>query len=357
MRNRKEQSLFFLGPTKSGSFFHRCLAMSRELESRGYKSKCVLPSNPISGRVPSFRNYADCWRQIAQAHADVVVLHRSSNFVDYAMIKRIKKMLSTKIIFDYDDAIFHTRLPGRIVFHSHLNQVLSLSDAVTAGSHYLQEFARKFNSNVTLLPSPVDMALFNPSVRRVNDGDSITSGWLGAGTKYQLRYLKILKEPLDVLAQKYDFRLKIVSALSKQVRKEFTNHRFDVDFGLDHWVPIEETPGLVADFDIGVMPLTDDKWSRGKCAMKLLEYMAMKLPTVSSAVGENKYVVDHGHNGFLATGPDEWADLIEKLFVDPNLREDLGEGGYETVRYRYSLQPVVDTLEHVIEELDDTEST
>jgi glycosyltransferase involved in cell wall biosynthesis len=201
------------------------------------------------------------------------------------------------------------------------------------------------------------MALFNPSVRRVNDGDSITIGWLGAGTKYQLRYLKILKEPLDVLAQKYDFRLKIVSALSKQVRKEFTNHRFDVDFGLDHWVPIEETPGLVADFDIGVMPLTDDKWSRGKCAMKLLEYMAMKLPTVSSAVGENKYVVDHGHNGFLATGPDEWADLIEKLFVDPNLREDLGEGGYETVRYRYSLQPVVDTLEHVIEELDDTEST
>ncbi len=201
------------------------------------------------------------------------------------------------------------------------------------------------------------MALFNPSIRWVNDGDSITIGWLGAGTNYELRYLKILRDPLDALAEKYDFRLKIVSALSKQVRKAFSNRRFDADFGLDHWVRLEEIPELIADFDIGVMPLTDDKWTKGKCSMKLLEYMSIKLATVSSAVGENRYIIDHGCNGFLASSPQEWTDDIERLIVDPDLRKELGENGYKSVKEGYSLQAVVDTLEEVLKGLDDSQST
>ena len=357
MRSRKELSVFFLavGRQSSSSYVVRCLTVSRELTFRGYESKCVRSAVLTLG-VPNLLDHLESWKLVVDARPDVLVLHRSSNPVYYEMIKKIKKV-GTKVIFDYDDAVFELKLLGRMASHSHLRKIMSMSNAVTAGSHYLSEFATKLNENVNLLPSAVDMALFNPSVRRANHGAGITIGWLGAGRPSQLPYLKILKDPLNQLARKYDFKLKIVSALSKAVRAEFADQQFEVDFGLDHWVPIEQIPELIADFDIGVMPLTDDKWSGGKCAMKLLEYMSMKLATVSSAVGENRHVIDHGCNGFLASSPQEWMDDIERLIVDPDLRKELGENGYKMVKERYSLQAVVDTLERVIKGLYDTEPT
>jgi glycosyltransferase involved in cell wall biosynthesis len=369
MRNQKKPSVFFLGPGGiatsklhpggiATSTLHRCLMVSRELETRGYECKCFSVPPHVFSRVPDLLSYVDCWRTIVREYPNFLVLHRNSNFVDFYAIKRIKKSHpGIRIIFDYDDALFHVPLPGRIAAYSHLNQILSMSDGVTAGSHYLKEFARKLNKNVTLLPSPVDMELFNPSVRRTSNSSTTIIGWLGGGVRGQLPYLKILKDPLNALAQKYDIKLRIVSALSKAVRAEFTNQRFDVDFGLDHWAPIEEIPELISDFDIAVMPLIDDKWSRGKCAMKLLEYMSMKLATVSSAVGENRYAIDHGRNGFLASSPQEWTNHIGRLIVDPDLRKELGENGYQTVKERYSLQAVVDTLEQVIKKTYDTEPT
>jgi len=357
MRNQKKLSISFLGPANATSTLHRCLMISRELDSRGYESKCFSVPSIFSG-VPEVLSHIDYWRIIVRQHPNFLILHRSSNFVDFNAIKRIKKLHpEIRIIFDYDDALFHVRLPGRIVAYSHLNQILSICDGVTAGSHYLEEFARKLNKNVTLLPSPVDMELFSPTIRRSSNSSTTTIGWLGGGVRGQLPYLRILKEPLNALAQKYDIKLRIVSALSKAVRAEFTNQRFDVDFGLDHWAPIQEIPEQISDFDIGVMPLTDDKWSRGKCAMKLLEYMSMKLATVSSAVGENRYVIDHGRNGFLASSSQEWTEHIGSLVVDPDLRKELGENGYKTVKERYSLQVVVDTLEQVIKKTYDTQPT
>lgn len=357
MRSRKELSVFFLtvGGQSSSSYDVRCLAVSRELTRRGYESKCVR-SGILPRGVPNMLNHLESWKLVVDARPDVLVLHRSSNPMDYKMIKKIKK-IGTKVIFDYDDAVFELKFLGRMVSYSHLRKIMSKSNAVTAGSHYLSEFASKLNNNVTLLPSAVDMALFNPSVRRVNQGAAITVGWLGAGTRYQVPYLKILKDPLNTLARQYDFKLKIVSALSEAVRAEFTDQPFEVDFGLDHWVPIEQIPETISDFDIGVMPLTDDKWSRGKCAIKLLEYMSMKLATVSSAVGENRHVIDHGCNGFLASTPQEWTNDIGSLIADSDLRKELGENGYKTAKERYSLQAVVDTLEQVIKGIYDTEPT
>jgi glycosyltransferase involved in cell wall biosynthesis len=356
MGNQKKPSVLFLGPANSTSTLHRCLIVSRELASRGYECKYFSLPYIFSGKVVLSR--IDCWRTVLREQPNFLVLHRSCNLVDFNAIKRIKKIHPlTKVIFDYDDALFHVRLAGRIAEYSHLNQILSISDGVTAGSHYLKEFAHKLNNNVTLLPSPVDVELFNPSIRRISNSSTTTIGWLGGGVRGQLPYLRILKDPLNALAQKYDIKLKIVSALSKEVRAEFTNQRFDVDFGLDHWVPIEEIPELISDFDIGVMPLTDDQWSKGKCAMKLLEYMSMKLAVVASAVGENRYVIDQGRNGFLASDSREWTDYIERFIVDADLRKELGENAYKTVKERYSLQAVVDTLEQVIRDLYDTEPT
>lgn len=344
------KSIVFIGEgSEYSSTVHRCFMISNELNKRGYLSK-VLARNLILGKIPNIFQQVEDWKTIIKEKPNIVVLHRSSNFVDHYMIKKAKKY--TKIIYDFDDALFHVRLPGRIVANSHIKSVIRQSDAITAGSHYLKEYARSVNDNVYLVPTPADTKLFHPVMKRNADyDDKITIGWLGAGTKDQLHYLRLLKEPLRNLARKYDIKFKIVSALSKEVRMEFKNEGFDVDFGLDHWVPIEKTPRLISDFDIGVMPLTDDGLSRGKCSMKALEYMSMRIPVVASAVGENNYAIKNGYNGFLASTSEEWTKYLEKLILDDNLRKKMGNNGRNFVEENYSLKVVVDKMTKIMEKL------
>lgn len=331
------------------STVHRCFMISNELNKRGYLSK-VLARNIHLKKIPNILQQVKDWETIIKEKPNIVILLRSSNFIDYYMIKRIKK--NTKVIYDFDDALFHGRLLGRMVANSHLKSVIRQSDAITAGSHYLKEYTRNVNDNVYLLPTAVDTKLFHPGVKKnANCDDKITIGWLGAGTKGQLHYLRILKEPLRNLNRKYDMKFKIVSALSKEVIAEFKNEKFDVDFGLDHWVPLEQTPKLISDFDIGVMPLTDDPWSRGKCGMKALEYMSMGIPTVASDIGENKYIIKNGVNGFLATNSGDWVKYISTLMEDMQLRREIGKNGRKTVINNYSVKIISEKLANIIVEL------
>ena len=341
------KSIVFIGEGSGySSTVHRCFMISNELNKRGYLSK-VLARNLILEKIPNIFQQVKDWKTIIKEKPNVVVLHRSSNFIDYYMIKRVKK--HTKVIYDFDDALFHGRLLGRMVASSHIKSVIRQSEAVTAGSHYLEEYARNANKDVYLLPTPVDTKLFHPNVKKnANCDDKITIGWLGAGTKDQLHYLRILKEPLRNLNRKYDIKFKIVSALSKEVITEFKNEKFDVDFGLDHWVPLDQTPQLISDFDIGVMPLTDDPFSRGKCAMKALEYMSMEIPTIASDVGENRYVIKNGVNGFLASNSGDWVKYISMLIEDMQLRREIGKNGRKTVINNYSVKIISEKLANII---------
>lgn len=335
MENLK--SIVFIGEGQEyASTVHRCFMISNELNKLGYFSKVLARNIPLE-KIPNMFQQVKDWRTIIKEKPNIVILHRSSNFIDYYMIKRVKK--HTKVIYDFDDALFHGQLLGRMAANSHIKSVIRQSDAVTAGSHYLEEYARNVNKNVYLLSTPVDTKLFHPDVRKnASCDDKITIGWLGAGTKDQLHYLRLLKEPLRNLNRKYDIKFKIVSALSKEVIMEFKNEAFDVDFGLDYWAPLNKMPSLIADFDIGVMPLSDDPYSRGKCAMKALEYMAMGIPVVASDVGENRYVIDNEVNGFLASNTEEWVNNLNLLIENKNIREKIGKKGLETVEKKYSLK-------------------
>lgn len=336
------KSIIFLceGNELTQSTVHRCFMVAKKLENSGYKLKIFTNGYMFGKNMPNIFQQFKNWNMILKDSPDIIVIHRSSNMMDYYMIKIAKK--NSKIIFDYDDALFHIRIPGRIFSYSHLDQILKKSDAVAAGSHYLKEYASKFNKNVFLLPSPVDTEMFHPIIN--TNGNKIVIGWLGSGTKYQLRYLRLLKEPLGKLGRKYNIKFKIVSALSKEIRDEFDNQGYEVDYGLDHWVPISETPGLISDFDIGVMPLLDEPFARGKCAMKALEYMSMGIPVVASNVGENNYAINHKRNGFLASNSEEWYDYLSLLIEDDKLRKDMGIEGSRVVEQKYSLQICAEKL-------------
>lgn len=345
------KSIIFIseGNDLNSSTSHRCLMISGELERSGYSQK-VYTRDPLLWTIPNIFAQFTQWLSIIRSKPDVIVLHRSSNLIDFYMMKHAQKY--SHVIFDFDDALFHVRNRGKIIAYSHINSILRSADAVLAGSHYLMEYAERFSNKVFLIPTCVDTQLFNPEVRVKSEfKNNITIGWLGEGNSVQLRYLKLLKIPLNYLAKKYNIQFRIVSAQSDEVRSEFKNQAFDVDFGIDHWAPIEEVPRLIADFDIGVMPLTDEPFSRGKCAMKALEYMSMGIPVVASAVGENNYAILNNHNGFLVSSQDEWAPYLEQLISDEELREKMGNNGRDFVKENFSREIITNKIIRIIEGL------
>jgi len=123
--------------------------------------------------------------------------------------------------------------------------------------------------------------------------------------------------------------------------------------GVEHtwrsWSAETETQEL-GGFDIGIMPMPDDDWARGKCALKALQYMAMGVSTVASAVGTNREVIEHGRNGFLAVTTQDWVECIARLADNGDLRRDLGGAGRRTVEERYSMRKSAESFERVVRE-------
>jgi len=329
----------------NSSTVHRCLMISKEIKKKGYQSN-VLYGSSIFDKIPNLIYNWENWKLINKEKPQVIILHRSSNLIDYHMVK--KTTSNSKVIYDLDDALFHTRFPGKINYY-YMNKIMRLSNAVGVGSHYLKNYSKKFNKNIFLIPTPVDTNIFTR--KKLRESNIITIGWLGGGTGLQLEYLKIIKKPLNFLSRKYDIKFKMVSALSKSVRDEFSNVNFEVDFGLDHWVPIEKIPELISDFDIGIMPLGNMPFERGKCAMKALEYMAMGIPVVASPVGENNFVIKNEYNGFLASNDSEWTENLEKLILNKTLRKKLGDNAYDFVKENYSLEIVAKKFIEMIEDI------
>jgi len=343
---------FVTGGEKTiSSVTHRCIMVGEELKKR-YDYDIEMFYKRDFGNVPNYLRDIKNWLKISKSDIDCVVIHKTSNILDYLFMSKLKYK-GTPIIYDFDDALFHTRFLGRWASYSHLISIIKNANAVTAGSHYLFDYSKKLNENTFLLPTPVDTNLFHPKKKSSKKKDYVIIGWLGAGTELQLPYLKILKKPLKILSQKHDIKFKIVSALSEKVRAEFRNLGFKVDFGLNHWVPLDRVPDLISDFDIGVMPLTDDPFSRGKCAMKALEYMAMEIPAVVSNVGENQYIIKNGVNGFLASNVDEWVKQLNFLIEDRSSRREIGEKARKTVEDKYSLNVCGKKMRNLIQELSD----
>jgi len=313
--------------------------MSRELQKYGIQVKVyagLLRRKFFNILPPNSKAYLSVIARLG--HHDILILHRQGNLLAY-LILVVNRLLGKKTIFDFDDALFVHQSSRHKILHAlwygFLPKIIRRCDMVIAGSHFLAQYARNLNANVHLIPTPVDTSIFHPPAGASRTRQEITIGWLGLAN-FHVQNLKLLAEPLAELSKKYPLRLKLVSALGvKEVRQIFAKiETLNVDYGLDHLVPLEEVPTLMSDFDISVMPLTNEAVSEGKCAMKALESMAMGIPVVASAVGENNYVITDGVNGFLATTSEEWIKKLEMLIQDESLRKRIGQNGLETIQKR-----------------------
>jgi len=245
------------------------------------------------------------------------------------IILRLIKMNSIPFIYDLDDAIFmpfstdkRTKIKKTKV--KALAFTLRYAKTVIAGNQVLHDYVIQFRNKCNIIPTVLDL---NTYCRQKNtESFNYTIGWIGSSEN--LVYLNQLIKPLQTLHQEFpQVRLLVICNKSFELEDFTINKR---------WSKETEIEAMLT-MDIGVMPLVNDEWTRGKCAFKALQYMGLGIPTVVSPVGMNKDVIKDGINGYLADSEQEWLDKLRNLILDHNLRQAFSIKGREQIENNYSL--------------------
>ncbi|MFL5728558.1 MAG: glycosyltransferase family 4 protein [Cytophagaceae bacterium] len=244
----------------------------------------------------------------------------------------IAKILRKKIIYDFDDAIWipntsrENILVSGLKYHRKVRSICRWSYKVSCGNQYLCDFASAYNKNVVLNPTTIDTKNLHHKTK-VQAGDNPVIGWTGSHST--LRYLNTLIPALKKLESAYEFTFLVIA--DKDPELPLTSYRFarwNIDTELEDLLRI----------NIGVMPLEEDPWSKGKCGFKALQYMALGIPALVSPVGVNTLIVDDGKNGFICRTEQDWYEKMEYLLKNEQARTQLGREAREKVIKHYSVE-------------------
>lgn len=267
--------------------------------------------------------------------ADHVFIHREAALIGPPLFEWIiAKVLRKDYIFDFDDAIW---LPNysesnarfhRLKNYRKVGKIIKWAKKVSAGNNYLKEYALKFNNNVVVIPTTLDVENVH-NVKSTLDQNPPNIIWTGSHTTMQ--YLKDFVPILKELENSYSFTFTVISNQDPQL--ELSSFRF-VKWSRENEIKV------LASGTIGVMPMEQNEWSEGKCGFKGLQYMSLGIPTIMSPIGVNKEIIEHGVNGFLATTADDWKRHLSNLLENEPLRRTIGEKGYETIVKKYSVNSV-----------------
>jgi len=283
--------------------------------------------------------------RLRRGRYDLVIVHRELFPLGLKVFLHRLRKIGVRVVYDYDDAMFLPQRQGRWLLGKledtdSVKEIMALSNLVIAGNDFLAAYARRYTRNVTVLPTAVDTEMFrprNPS-RKV---DRCTIGWIGSHTT--VKYLYSLRSIFERLAKSHSFELKVVGA-------SFSLSLNGLQVRQQEWSLERE----VKDFqscDIGVYPLWDDDWSKGKCGFKAIQFMAVGVPVIASKIGVNRGIIQDGVNGFLAASEQEWCDKLALLLKNPDLRREIGLAGRKTVEERYSLDVNAPKLLHALQDI------
>lgn len=264
---------------------------------------------------------------------DIIFIQREAYLLGTSYFEHKFKKSGAKVVFDFDDAIWLMDVSdvnkkfGWLKRPTKTAEIVSLSDLVIAGNNYLADYARTYNPNVVTIPTSVDTDKFKRTAA-ATDKNRICIGWTGSHTT--IKHFSLAIPFLKELKQKYGDKIyfKIIGDPA------YT----EPDLGIQglKWNKDTEIDDL-SEIDIGIMPLPNDAWSRGKCGLKSLEYMALNIPPVVSPVGVNTEIVTDGVDGFVADSNAEWVDKISQLVESAELRKKIGEKARQTVIEKYSV--------------------
>jgi glycosyltransferase involved in cell wall biosynthesis len=309
-------------PALSAEAYHRFHA------SGGVLAKAKLLWGAISQRKKELA-------ALRKKRADLVLVHREALLTGQTFFERGVHKLQIPLVFDFDDAIWMQNVSAanrRFAFLKNPAKTAALckmADLVTVGNEFLAQYARQFNTRVEIVPSTIDTEYYLPPPPKPA-AEPVVIGWTGSVST--IPHFEQAIPALETVLKEFGperVRIRLIGQYAYQ------HPNLPIEFV--RWNAATEVADL-APMDIGIMPLLDEEWAKGKCGMKGLQYMAMGISTVMSPVGVNSQIIQHGINGHLATTTDEWIAVLMELIRSPELRQRTGQLGRQTVQEQYSVQ-------------------
>ena len=317
--------LLFIAENESSATRYRALHYFDRFRAAGFE-----PQLAMAGR------HRLRWLKLRRAmrEAEAVVLLRQ---LPYWPVPSLVRRAARKLIYDFDDAIYAhedgSPYPRR---ERRLAGMIRRCDAVWAGNEELADHARQHNARVAVVPTAVDVDRYAVAARKPEDALDLV--WIGSSAtrKYLETVLPALERAASDLPQ---LRLKIIAD-------------FDLPSTQLRTLPIRWSESAesheLASSHVGIAPLPDNVWTRGKCGLKVIQCMAAGLPMIASPVGVQKQMVRPGETGFLAATPQEWIEAVRALAGRPDLRDSLGSAGAQIARASYSEEVVFKAMLEVI---------
>ena len=281
---------------------------------------------------------------------DFIFIHREAAPFGPPVIEWvIAKILKMKIIYDFDDAIWLTDrknesfLMQTIKWRNKVASICKWSYKISCGNEYLCNYAKKFNNNVFHNPTTIDtLNLHNPALYEQiiasKNNNHLIIGWTGSHST--IKYLHEIEPVLLNLENKFS-QLEFWVVADKIPQLKLKRLRFK------SWSKETEIIDL-AQFDIGIMPLPDDEWAKGKCGFKILQYMALQLPSIASPVGVNAEIIQSGTNGYLCYSLKDWENQLIELIQNKTLRNAIGLEARKSVVEKYSIASNTNNFKELI---------
>ena len=291
----------------------------------GYLRKALIAGRGLARRLGEARRLP---------RFDIVFVQREALQLGTSWFEALAARARPRVVFDFDDAIWlqnvskANRSLAWLKRPSKTRKLISIADLTIAGNAYLADYARQINPKVAVVPTTIDTDRYVRDASVATD-PGICIGWTGSLTTIQ--HFDLILPVFRRLKERYGDQIRFKLIGDPDYRHERLGIRGQA------WNEATEVRDL-SDLDIGVMPLPDDEWARGKCGLKGLQYMALEIPTVMSPVGVNTEIIDDGVNGFLADGQDEWFAKLSRLIESESLRRELGSASRKTVESRYSVR-------------------
>lgn len=310
--------------------------------------KFYQTGNAFNKATILINSYIKRWKDVRRAkNCDIIFVQREAFMTGSTYFEKKFSRLGKKMVFDFDDSIWILDTSNAnkkwewLKDANKTSRIIGMSDLIFAGNPYLADYAKQFNKNVLIVPTTIDTGK-QIKVNYPNKNNRVCIGWSGSITtikhfEYALPFLLKLK-------QKYGDKIHIKVIGDGSYRHE--------ELGITGigWNEKDEIKEL-SEIDIGIMPLPHDEWTKGKCGLKGLQYMALEIATIMSPVGVNTEIIQDGVNGYLADTEEEWVNRISLLIEDEALRKEIGKQGRKTVENQYSVEAQKNTYLRAFNEL------
>lgn len=264
---------------------------------------------------------------------DYVFIHREALPLGPPMLEFVlTRIFNKKVVYDFDDAIWlpntssQNKIASIFKYHQKVKWICKWSWKISCGNGFLADYALKYNKNVMVNPTTIDLDYHVPGINQVSKTPLVV-GW--TGTHSTTKYLNEIAPVLSDLLKEYPIKILIIS--DQKPDWDVANYEF-IKWNKDQ--EIEQLNRI----DVGIMPLKDTIWEKGKCGFKALQYMALEIPAVVSDVGVNKEIIEHGVDGYLCVNHEDWKKDLVELITSEKKRKTMGVMGRTKVKATYSVQ-------------------